>query len=86
MPTRLLLHPRPGINVLSTLITTVPGVPAAAAAAIGVVWFGRLCTAMGLAPPDAFRAWLALLGPELLKGPFNHEERQQVRHRAFLLG
>jgi uncharacterized ferritin-like protein (DUF455 family) len=55
---------------------------AAAAAATGVVWFGRLCAAMGLAPPDAFRAWLAVLGPELLKGPFNHEERQQVRYRA----
>jgi hypothetical protein len=33
---------------------------------------------MGLAPPDTFRAWLAVLAPELLKGPFNHEERQQV--------
>jgi hypothetical protein len=49
---------------------------------LGVVWFGRLCGAMGCSPPDAFRAWLAVLGPELLKGPFNHEERQQVRRLA----
>uniref|UniRef100_A0A383W2U5 Uncharacterized protein n=1 Tax=Tetradesmus obliquus TaxID=3088 RepID=A0A383W2U5_TETOB len=46
--------------------------------AVGVVWFGRLCSAQGVAPPEAFRAWLAALAPELLKGPFNHEERQQV--------
>ncbi|WIA40303.1 hypothetical protein OEZ86_013674 [Tetradesmus obliquus] len=45
--------------------------------AVGVVWFGRLCSAQGVAPPEAFRAWLAALAPELLKGPFNHEERQQ---------
>lgn len=44
----------------------------------GVVWFGRLCAALGVDPPSCFRSWLAALGPELLKGPFNHEERQQV--------
>jgi hypothetical protein len=27
---------------------------------------------------DAFRGWLADLGPDLLKGPFNHEARQEV--------
>ncbi|KAF8063064.1 hypothetical protein HT031_003903 [Scenedesmus sp. PABB004] len=44
--------------------------------AVGVVWFTRLCAALGVDPPTAFRAWLAALGPELLKGPFSHEERQ----------
>eukprot|EP00878_Enallax_costatus_P038076 GHUV01043224.1.p1 GENE.GHUV01043224.1~~GHUV01043224.1.p1 ORF type:complete len:182 (+),score=57.46 GHUV01043224.1:262-807(+) len=46
--------------------------------AVGVIWFTRLCQALSLDPPSSFRAWLAALGPELLKGPFNHEERQMV--------
>lgn len=44
----------------------------------GVEWFGRVCVALGVDPPSAFRAWVSSLGPELLKGPFNHQERQLV--------
>jgi hypothetical protein len=48
----------------------------------GVEWFGRVCVALGVDPPAAFRAWVSSLGPELLKGPFNHQERQLVRPSA----
>jgi hypothetical protein len=37
-----------------------------------------VCVALGVDPPAAFRAWVSTLGPELLKGPFNHQERQLV--------
>ncbi|KAI8466191.1 MAG: hypothetical protein J3K34DRAFT_387568 [Monoraphidium minutum] len=46
--------------------------------AIGVGWFKRVCAATGAPPPPSFRALLAALSPELLKGPFNHEARAEV--------
>ncbi|KXZ48430.1 hypothetical protein GPECTOR_28g840 [Gonium pectorale] len=46
--------------------------------AVGVTWFARLCSALGLQPGPLFRQWLLSLNPDLLKGPFNHKERNLV--------
>ncbi|CAD7700944.1 unnamed protein product [Ostreobium quekettii] len=46
--------------------------------AVGVAWFTRVCDALGEDPGCVFRAELAALCPDLLKGPFNHEAREEV--------
>ena len=35
--------------------------------AVGAVWFGRVCEALGTPAPTAFRSLLATLCPDLLK-------------------
>ena len=45
--------------------------------AVGVYWHKRVCEALGLDPQSAFRSNLSIC-PELLKGPFNHNERELV--------
>jgi uncharacterized ferritin-like protein (DUF455 family) len=48
--------------------------------AVGVAWYRRVCSALGIEDPQAlFRAHVNAFAPELGKGPFNHEARQQVR-------
>ncbi|GFR50494.1 hypothetical protein Agub_g12759, partial [Astrephomene gubernaculifera] len=47
--------------------------------AVGVTWFARACTALGLQPGEMYRRWLLQLNPDLLKGPFDHCERNLVR-------
>jgi hypothetical protein len=44
----------------------------------GVVWFQRVCCALGHSPAATYRSWLAAISPDLLKGPFNHGARQEV--------
>lgn len=39
---------------------------------------------MDVDAPSAFRALVASLGPELLKGPFAHDERQLVSLSSLL--
>jgi hypothetical protein len=46
--------------------------------AVGVAWFGAVCGALGLDPGPEFRRLLLEVCPELLKGPHNHEERENV--------
>ena len=43
--------------------------------AVGVVWFRRLCEALGADPGDSFRSHIAAHAPESLRGPFNHQSR-----------
>ena len=35
--------------------------------AVGVVWFGRICAALGQPAPRAYRRWLTLLAPGMLQ-------------------
>lgn len=46
--------------------------------AVGVAWFHAVCAAQGLPPEGTFRETLLRLCPDLLKGTFNHQERQHV--------
>lgn len=49
--------------------------------AVGVSWFRRVCAALGDGAPAArYRALLAQLAPDLLKGvpPYNHAARAEV--------
>lgn len=46
--------------------------------AVGVSWFVWLCQLLGQEPGEQFRSQLAQLCPDLLKGPFNHPERELV--------
>jgi uncharacterized ferritin-like protein (DUF455 family) len=46
--------------------------------AVGVYWHRRVSEALGVAPEVAFRSNLSSLCPDLLKGPFNHSERELV--------
>ncbi|KAG2447487.1 hypothetical protein HYH02_007414 [Chlamydomonas schloesseri] len=46
--------------------------------AVGVTWFARLCAALGVPAGPLFRRWLLHLNPDLLKGPFQHSERNLV--------
>lgn len=46
--------------------------------AVGVFWHRLISEALGLESEAAFRSNLTLLCPDLLKGPFNHQERELV--------
>ena len=41
----------------------------------GVAWFQAISDALGVDPGPTFRSLLLELCPDLLKGPFNHDER-----------
>ncbi|GAB4823905.1 hypothetical protein N2152v2_010951 [Parachlorella kessleri] len=43
--------------------------------AVGVSWFQAISDALGVDPGPTFRSLLLELCPDLLKGPFNHDER-----------
>lgn len=69
---------QPSIGDVAAVLRMTHWCVALACVLAGVEWFGRVCVALGVDPPAAFRAWVSSLGPELLKGPFNHQERQLV--------
>jgi len=46
--------------------------------AVGVSWFRAVCTAQEIDPGTAFAATISSLCPDLLKGQFNHAEREEV--------
>lgn len=46
--------------------------------AVGVAWFRAVCGAIGVDPATRFAQTLTSLCPDLLKGPFNHEAREEV--------
>lgn len=50
-----------------------------------MAWFRRVCAALGVPPQELFRAHISALSPDLLKGPFHHAARGQVRSSVFCL-